>query len=264
MHFKSLLFYVLIGGFVVTNIVSCSSTKKLTATTPVKNIARSGSFTPITPKFDTWNVGRCKVSLTVNERTITVQSSLRMVKDSLISLSIQPLLGIEMYRADLTPDSITLIDRGNHSFFTTSYDFFEKKFGVSIHFADIQAILSNNLLRHTSIPTPQGEAQDSLNQWIASRNEMKIDYGVSKENRLIQTQITQGGNQSMFRCTYEQFESIAQQFAPMRYLLSVSSNQKHAEMALTYENVNVNTGMHPKPVNTSRYQRVSLSQILPF
>jgi len=264
MRFKSFFFYALIGGFVATSVVSCSSTKKLTATTSVHNIAKAETFTPVTPQFDTWNVGKCRVTLTVNERTITVQSSLRMVKDSLISLSIQPLLGIEMYRADLTPDSITLIDKGNHAYFTTSYDFFEKKFGVAIHFADIQAILSNNLLVHTTIPTAHIQVQDSLTEWMASRNEMKIDYGISKENRLIQTQITQGGNQAMFRCTYEQFKSIAQQFAPMHYLLSISSNQKHAEMALTYENVNVNTGMHPKPLNTSHYQRVSLDQILPF
>jgi len=264
MHFRSLLFYSLFVGFVMTNMVSCSSSKKLSTATPIHNVSKKGTFTPSTPQFDTWNVGKCKVTLTVNERTISVQSSLRMVKDSLISLSIQPLLGIEMYRADLTPDSITLIDRGNHYFFTTSYDFFEKNFGVRIHFADIQAILTNDLLAHTSVPVVHAQSQDSLTEWNASRDEMNIDYRVSKENRLIQTQITQGGNQSVFRCTYEQFKSIAQQFAPMRYLLFVTSNQKHAEMALTYDNVNVNTGMHPRPMNTSNYQRVSLDQILPF
>lgn len=250
---------------VTMNLISCSSTKKLAAThSTISKQAKIKTFSPDIPQFDTWNIGKCKVSLTMNDRNITVPASLRIVKDSLISLSIQPLLGIEMYRAELTPDSISLIDRGNHMVFTTSYEFFTKKFGIPIHFSDIQAILTDNLLKNTTTPEVNAQPEDSLTKWMTSRNELKIEYAISQANQLVQTQITKNDSQAIFQCIYAQFVKIGQQLAPTSCAMSVSSNNRHAEMTLTYQNVNVNTGIHSRPLNTSHYQRVSLDQILPF
>jgi hypothetical protein len=222
------------------------------------------SFAPLTPQFSSWNVGKCKVSLTVNDRSYTVPASLKMVKDSLISISIQPFLGIEMYRAELTPDSITLIDRGNHLYFSATYDFLAKALGVPIQFNDIQAVLTNDVLQNTSTPTLITTPSDSVTEWRATRNAMQISYDISKANQLVQTSITLKDSPGLFQCTYNEFKTMSEKWAPTHYQLLVSAKDHQAEMNLTYENININYNMHSKPFNTSRYQRVNLEQILPF
>ncbi|MGC9151549.1 MAG: DUF4292 domain-containing protein [Microbacter sp.] len=265
---KTSLLISLIAFILVINLISCSSTKKLAVSNPSTvthhETNAAALFDPETPQFSSWNVGKCKVSLTMNDRNYIVPASLKIVKDSLIALSIQPFLGIEMYRAELTPDSITLIDRGNHLYFSASYDMLAKRIGVPIQFKDIQAVLTNDVLQNTSNPTLMTMPSDSLVTWRATRNAMQINYDISKTNLLMQTSITLKDSPVLFQCTYNEFKAMAQKFAPTHFQLLVSDINHRAEMDLTYDNININNNVHPKPFNTSRYQRVNLEQILPF
>lgn len=266
-HGKISFWISLMAVLLTINLMSCSSTKKLAvsnSSTSTQHEVIAASFDPLTPQFSSWNIGKCKVSLTMNDRNYTIPASLKIVKDSLIAFSFQPFLGIEMYRAELTPDSITLIDRGNHLYFSSSYDFFAKKWGVPIQFNDIQAVLTNDVLRNTTTPIPLTTTSDSLIEWRAMRNSMQISYDISKANQLIQTSITLKDSPVLFQCTYNQFKALAQKLAPTHFQLLLSSNDRRAEMNLTYENINIDNTMHQKPFNTSRYQRVNLEQILPF
>ena len=51
------------------------------------------------PSFSTINISKMSMSINYGQMTFTVKSSIRIATDSLLSISIQPALGIEMFRA---------------------------------------------------------------------------------------------------------------------------------------------------------------------
>ena len=49
------------------------------------------------------------------------QAYLKMVKDSAFQLSVQPFLGIEVFRAEISVDSVKVIDRMNKRYVADNY-----------------------------------------------------------------------------------------------------------------------------------------------
>lgn len=70
------------------------------------------------PRFDQAQAGKISVSLTYQERKMTFGGSIGMITDSLAVLSVQPLFGIELFRAELGKDSLRLVDKMNRRYAT--------------------------------------------------------------------------------------------------------------------------------------------------
>lgn len=66
-------------------------------------------------------------------------------KDSQIVVSIFPLMGIELVRVRLTPDDVIIIDKHNKVVTTTNYEYFNRRYGLSLNYYAIQSILTNSV-----------------------------------------------------------------------------------------------------------------------
>lgn len=77
-------------------------------------------------------------------KTNSVGGTLRMRRDEIIQLSLTK-FGIEGVRILFAPDSLTIIDRMNHRYATTTYDQISQILGgKTLTFADIQAFFWND------------------------------------------------------------------------------------------------------------------------
>ena len=65
------------------------------------------------PEFRTANVSKMALELEMGERKVNVSATCKIRKDSALYLSIQPFLGIEMFKAEFTTDSIREIGRAH-------------------------------------------------------------------------------------------------------------------------------------------------------
>lgn len=72
------------------------------------------------------------------------KSTIRIKHDSAIWISITPLLGIEVVRLLLTPDTIVFLDRINKRYFTGNYEFFSEKLNIEVDYFMIQSLLTGN------------------------------------------------------------------------------------------------------------------------
>lgn len=66
----------------------------------------------------------------------------RLIKDTVIWMSISPALGIEVARVLLTTDSVKLTNKIDKKYFIGTYDYLSAKFGVDLNFDLIQSALS--------------------------------------------------------------------------------------------------------------------------
>ncbi len=72
--------------------------------------------------------------------------TIRIRKDSVIWISVNPALGIEVVRALITPDSIFVIDKIHKNFYAEGLNYVKQNFGVELSFKMIQAALLGNLI----------------------------------------------------------------------------------------------------------------------
>jgi hypothetical protein len=73
-------------------------------------------------------------------------SKVRIKKDSAIWVSISPLLGIELFRLIITPDSVKLVDRLNQKYFADSISLIEQMTEVPMDFQMLQALLTGRMV----------------------------------------------------------------------------------------------------------------------
>lgn len=68
------------------------------------------------PRFEHAQAGKISVTLVYQERKMTFGGSISVLADSLAVLSVQPLFGIELFRAELRKDSVLLVDKMNRRY----------------------------------------------------------------------------------------------------------------------------------------------------
>lgn len=76
-----------------------------------------------------------------NDKT-SFKGSYVIKKDSVIIVSVIALMGIEVVRAQFTPDSVIILDKHNKKAIITDYDFFYSKFDIDIDYIMLQQILT--------------------------------------------------------------------------------------------------------------------------
>lgn len=74
--------------------------------------------------------------------------SLKIFKDSLIILSLTPMLGIELMRARITKNEIVVLNRLKKTYYLEGIENIHKLFGVSLSFSEFEKILTNQIFTY--------------------------------------------------------------------------------------------------------------------
>ena len=86
-----------------------------------------------------------KATLTMDEQTITANCTMQVVRDSMLVISVMPMLGIEVYRLEATPDELIAIDKLNHQYLKIDYARINRYVTPSLTWEDLQQIASNEV-----------------------------------------------------------------------------------------------------------------------
>lgn len=70
---------------------------------------------------------------------------MKMVKDSAFQLSVQPFLGIEIFRIELSRDTIKVVDRMNKRYMIENYSNLQGQTPIEFNFYNLQALFTNHL-----------------------------------------------------------------------------------------------------------------------
>lgn len=74
------------------------------------------------------------------------KGDLRMLKDSVIWMSIKPALGLEVARILITPDTIKILDRLHKQYLIQPYSYLEQMYQAPLEFAILQSLVTGGLL----------------------------------------------------------------------------------------------------------------------
>ncbi|PCJ88164.1 MAG: hypothetical protein COA57_03535 [Flavobacteriales bacterium] len=120
----------------------------------------------------------------VNEgKNNSFKANIRIRKDSLIWVSITPLMGIEAVRLLITPDTVKAVNRIESTYFIGGYDFLSKKLNVDVSFESLQAMLIGNSMDLDFGDDPPKVSMDKGRYFISSFKKGKLKRTLHKRER---------------------------------------------------------------------------------
>ena len=86
-----------------------------------------------------------RATLTIDEEIISANCTMQVVRDSMLVISVMPMLGIEVYRIEATPYELIAINKLNHQYLRTDYQQVNRYVTPPLTWEDLQQIASNEL-----------------------------------------------------------------------------------------------------------------------
>lgn len=86
-----------------------------------------------------------RATLTIDEEIISANCTMQVVRDSMLVISVMPMLGIEVYRIEATPDELIAINKLNNQYLRTDYQQVNRYVTPPLRWEDLQQIASNEL-----------------------------------------------------------------------------------------------------------------------
>ena len=119
-----------------------------------------------------------RATLTIDEEIISANCTMQVVRDSMLVISVMPMLGIEVYRIEATPDELIAINKLNHQYLRTDYQQVNRYVTPPLRWEDLQQIASNELPGGPFVGYAIGEKTIAL----------KITYPEKQTNVPVRTQ----------------------------------------------------------------------------
>ena len=241
---------------------SCKT--KQTISKPSKSISTASQIIneiqKAQPTFTTANVAKMNIALKLNERNVNVNAACRIIADSLIHVSVQPMLGIELFKAALSRDSILLFDKMNRRMYALSYDYINQHMGMSINFNTMQSIIAQQFF---SLPSSNQKIwQKTLipSQIFAQQNDVSQATTFNQAFLIDEQTIT--ANNAILQLKYSEREDFMGILFPKSIYLSANKSEQNISITFKISKLTFNQDFNISTMDPTRYRRESIDQLL--
>lgn len=253
-------------------LAGCSTLKKTSqSTTPPIDLSKALVEQVINaqPEFNTMQANKMRVKLDYQNHSYTISGALTMIKDSIIIISLQPLLGIEIYRLEMSRDEATIIDKMNKRYVKMAYSELQAKLGVEVGYDEVQALF----MRHIFKP---GVAQENLNEekvTISQEdgltklcwNDKVLNYNflVNSTNLQIETiELMVTSKTEKVTVDYKMPMVYDDFFYPSQMIVSLNDGLSTDKCTLEFQQLIFNKTVNAQLINLKKYSETTLSKII--
>ncbi len=220
------------------------------------------------PVFQTAEATKVRVAITYAGQKISVNGSVSIITDSLMVMSVQPLLGIEMFRLELTPQHVLVIDKMNRKYVQATYAELAQRTGMPLTFRDIQAVFINRMfvvgkeqsemahLPFTSAIT------DTEHRLLLQDQMLHYTFGIEPKTYALTSTQTSVGN-ALAKVEYINHQLQDEVYFPQTFLFSLNDGKNNiTECELTLLKVRFNQPLNIRTTDLKRYSQTTLSKLL--
>ncbi len=222
--------------------------------------------------IQTANFNRLKVNANIQGNLLSTNASIKIIRDSVIQISIQPALGIEVAQINLRPKEIIVLNKINALYFLSNYELLNKKYNLMLDYYSLQGILLNEAFipneagitqvkidsSYTQVPFPDGTMLKSK----ANKVSLPTDFIVNKKQKINHTSITMP--LALVSCRYNDFEKKADILFPTIYRISIMEGPKYKKADISIQSVSFNKSVKINLSNLSNYKQVdTFEQLIP-
>ena len=223
----------------------------------------------VEPSFKSMHLSKMTMNMISGSHEFKLRASVKLITDSIISISIMPLMGIEMYRLTLTPKGFTIVDKLNRKYADATYDYIRNKFGITLDYRSVEALLSNQLFVIPASKKPltecfvaEREATYQLLRSLQKIMERDLEFRIDPYGRISEVDLTDGSS-SMMKASYSELKKFDSILFPTQVSVSVMNKKQRMHVDFLIERVTFNNELTISPIEVSRYTKVLVTQLLP-
>jgi hypothetical protein len=217
------------------------------------------------------NMSASKVMFTLNQQqnAITVNGSIRILRDSIIILSFQPFFGIEVARIAITQNEITAIDRINKQFCSVNFSSVKEQFGIDANYNMFQSIFTNSLFIFDN-PKPADIALfdkvnvGELSLLQVSKKGINQEFNVDEKGKILGGRAFLDNNPYSVSWNYSNFNTLENDYSfPYNIKITVSEgNGKQQGVDLLYNKIELNKNLNFQFSIPSSYKEVRWEELM--
>lgn len=266
------LFFCLLSVMLFT---TCKSKHKVIySSTPIEEKANSELFKDVISNgIDYTNLSsRLNINITNGSKTLSSKATLRMIKDSAIQISVQPLFGVEMFRFYIDPYQVVLLDRMNKRYVEETISSLKEYYPVGFDFYTLQSMLTNTLFITDKNRVDDNDfrifryAQTSdLNYFLTGKDPnsgIEYSFTVNGDDRITNTHLIHSAEQMSLNWTYDEFAEITESIFPHRMLVSIITQKRKLDSELNFSGIATNESFSLSISIPNGYQKVAIADIL--
>lgn len=231
-------------------LYSCKSKKQiLGAYTLVEDKMNAQLFSDILSNSFEYSTFSSKLNLNISsgKSSISSKANIRIIKDNIIQLSIQPLFGVEMFRVHITPDTFILLDRMNKQYVQESISDLKKRYPVGFDFETLQALFSNNIfvsgkqnIEISDFNRFQIQKSSNTHYLLKAKDELSsIDYSflVDGNDRVGLANLTEPQKKYSLQWLYSNFDMVEYKLFPLKMNVSVETPSRKMAVDIDFSDI---------------------------
>lgn len=217
-------------------------------------------------------VGKADLTLSADGKRIGAKAEVRMIKDRFIQISVQPLLGIEVARLTISPDTLLLIDRMGKRYVCEELTSLQRVLPKEINFSALQGLLTNQIfdvaissVRVKDVASLFKQTKQGDLLVINTKNGQRIDYDfmLSKDSYLVQTNVLLKNGSSLLNCKYDDFRAVHEgNMFPFQTSLFLKIKDRAVSAGINYSQVNVNKRTDISISVPNKYKKLKMEDLL--
>ena len=178
--------------------------------------------------YPEWLYLKGKINLKNKDQNVTLNVSIKNRKDSIVWLNISAPFGIELFRAQITPDSIYFINRTNKTWFIKSSSHIKDYLKTEISFDEVQEMITAN----TSVVKEKYSFSKDEHYTL---NSQYFNYTISAFYRILNASLVEDENKIDYS-----FSDFNENNFPKEFSLKIKSKESF-EATLNYSKIEFNS-----------------------
>lgn len=217
--------------------------------------------------------GKVSLELMRGDQTsgMKVNSQLKLIKDQEIQLSLRaPFINSEVFRVNITPDSVFVIDRLSKKYAAEDIKELGKQRGIQFNYNNMQALFTNALF----VPGKNTVEKKDYNSfsitmqgglfYLLTKDKKGIQYhfSVDANDRIASTNIIGTSNEYSLLWNYKDFIKEAGRTYPTLMEADVVIKKKRVKLNMSFSSLEFDKDISIDNSLPNKYQKVSVLDIL--
>lgn len=261
-------------AFLLVLMASCSSTKTIKKSHSIEGVTETEYLETVIDNAGGWDVLTAKMTLAIDlegKGATKVNGTLRIKKGEVVQMSIAPFLGIEVARAEISPDGVLVIDRVNKRYVQVSFAEVKALANADLDFHTLQALFLNELFLPGKGNLTSRDASAFRVEPVADGVELEVKRSKrfsycfltdAPDALLKESNIGLKGTSYLLKWAYGDFRSLEQRKFPADMKVSFEGGKKPVKASFALSRLSTNADWESRTEVSPKYERVELADIL--
>ncbi|MDR2684830.1 MAG: DUF4292 domain-containing protein [Prevotellaceae bacterium] len=215
------------------------------------------------------NISNAEALVNYNGKNLNIKLSIKIITGKEISISILPILGIEMFKVQLMPKKFYIFDKLNRQYCENAYDCFSYALGAAASYSTIEALFLNRLFTIDSDGkeafkkafTTDQKPDKYLLQAIKKVKNLEHSFEVSPDFKITGVFLNQKPLDAV-SLNYSNFDIKNGVLFPMKFDIKTVFANLNASVNFEIKKMEINKEFETSTLDISHYQKVDCRNIL--